>query len=113
VRRSLTRLLRSAGITVREFSSARAFLDSSPAGSGCVILDLHMPDINGLELLEHLAESRPPLPVIVLSGNADLKAIQSAIAGGAAGFLVKPVEDELLFESIRSALGSSFAGKPE
>lgn len=106
VRRSLGRLLRSAGIQVLEFPSARAFLDASPSGSGCVILDLHMPDINGLELLERLADSRPKLPVIVVSANGDLDTIESAIVGGATGFLVKPVEDEVLLDSVRDALGS-------
>jgi two-component system response regulator FixJ len=111
VRRSFARLLRSAGVRVVECSSAREFLDASPDGCGCVILDLHMPDITGLELLEKLAGAPHPLPVIVLSGNANFKTIQCALAGGAAGFLVKPVEDELLLESIRSALGAPLAGK--
>ena len=106
VRRSLGRLLRSAGIRVLEFESARAFLNASPPGSGCVILDLHMPDIHGLELLEQLAGSRPLIPVIVVSANGDLDTIESAIVGGAAGFLVKPVEDEVLLDSVRDALST-------
>ena len=106
VRRSLGRLIRSAGIPVVEFASARAFLEASPAGAGCVILDLHMPDINGLELLERLAEAQPMPPVIVVSANGDLDTIESAIVGGATGFLVKPVEEDVLLDSVRDALDS-------
>ncbi|HEY0590518.1 MAG TPA: response regulator [Thermoanaerobaculia bacterium] len=106
VRRSLVRLVRSAGIRACEFASAREFLDASPAGRGCVLLDLHMPEINGIELLEQLAGSARRYPVILLSANADLGTIASAITCGAVGFLVKPVEDEELLGSIRVAIDS-------
>lgn len=106
VRRSLVRLVRSAGIRAREFASAREFLDASPTGLGCVLLDLHMPEINGIELLEQLAGSPRRYPVILLSANADVGTIASAITCGAVGFLVKPVEDEELLGSIRVAIDS-------
>ncbi len=106
VRRSLVRLVRSAGIRARDFASAREFLDADPEGRGCILVDLHMPDINGIELLEQLAGCARVHPVILLSANADMATIASALGHGAFGFLVKPVEDEELLGSIRTAIDS-------
>lgn len=110
VRRSLVRLVRAAGIRALDFASAREFLDASPEGSGCVLLDLHMPGISGLELLEEIIRCPHPHPVILLSANADVATIANARTRGAVDFLVKPVEEDVLLGSIRHAIDQAQGG---
>ncbi len=108
VRQSLEFLLRAAGVTARTYESAAAFLNALPAiETGCVITDVRMPGISGIELLRRLSEMQVKLPVIVITGHADVPLAVEAMKNGAVDFLEKPYEDELLLGSVRSALDRS------
>jgi len=105
VRESIAFLLKTAGIPVREFDSARPFLEILPqVNSGCVITDVRMPDISGIELLRTVSEKKPDLPVIVITGHGDVPLAVEAMKLGAADFLEKPFDDDLLIASVRAAL---------
>jgi two-component system, LuxR family, response regulator FixJ len=105
LRESLAFLLRSAALEVRSFDSAKAFLDALPdAALGCVITDVRMPDMSGIELLRRLKELRIVVPVIVITGHGDIALAVEAMKIGAADFFEKPFDDDLLVASIRSAL---------
>ena len=107
VRQSLEFLLKTAGISVRGFDSARAFLEVLPAiKSGCVITDVRMPDITGIDLLRRLKESGFDVPVIVITGHGDISLAVEAMKIGAIDFLEKPFDDDLLLAAVRSALNT-------
>lgn len=100
-----TRLLRAGGYPVRTFPSADEFVKSPPADSaGCIIVDLHMPGMHGLEFQESLGRIGCPLPVIFLTGRGDIPASVHAMRQGAEDFLTKPVKREKLFEAVQRAL---------
>jgi FixJ family two-component response regulator len=103
VRRSLSHLLRAAGLNVATFASAQSFLESyDPCVPGCLVLDLAMPGLNGLELQEALAGSG--LPIIFLSGQGDLPSGVKAMKRGAVDFLGKPADATDLIPAVRSAI---------
>jgi two-component system, LuxR family, response regulator FixJ len=108
VRQSLEFLLRASGVTARTYESASAFLNALPTiETGCVITDVRMPGISGIELLRRLAEMEVRLPVIVITGHGDVPLAVEAMKIGAIDFLEKPFEDEHLLGSVRSALNRS------
>ena len=108
VRRSTRRLLRSSGFRAEAFASAEEFLDSNSAGeTACLILDLRMPGMNGLELQRRLAENGNRLPIIFLSAHASEEDERSALRAGAVQFLRKPISKEALLSAIREALKHS------
>jgi len=98
IRRSIARLLRSTGFSVETYSTAQDFLARKPVrGPGCVILDLSMPGMSGLELQQIVNQSEQSLSIIFLSGTGDVASSVRAMKAGAVDFLTKPVnEDELL-----------------
>ena len=99
---SLARLIKSAGIEVLSFSSARAFLDDPNLGQvDCAVTDLRMPGVDGLKLQEMLAETVPYLSVVFITGHGDIPKTVKAIRGGAIDFLEKPVDDQALLEAVR------------
>ena len=103
--RSIARLLRAAGYAVNIFESAEKFLGQlSPEMSGCVLTDLQMPGLNGLELQAALATSGNPLPVVFLSAQGDIPKTVQAMRGGAEDFLTKLDPKEKLLDAIRRAL---------
>ena len=105
VRESLEFLLKTAGIVVRGFDSAKAFLDILPeVTSGCVITDVRMPEITGIELLRRLQKTNPDLPVIVITGHGDITLAVEAMKIGAVDFLEKPFDDDQLIAAVRAAL---------
>lgn len=105
VRHSLEFLLKTAGIVTRSFESAKAFLEVLPEiNSGCVITDVRMPDITGIELLRRLKVSHPDLPVIVITGHGDISLAVEAMKIGAVDFLEKPFDDDQLIAAVRAAL---------
>jgi len=113
VRRALSRLLRAAGYTTRSFGSASEFLASGEArlSAGCIILDLAMPGLNGLELQECLTEYGCRRPIIFLTGNGDISKTVRAMKAGAVNFLTKPVDDRELFAAVEEALRVDAAGR--
>jgi FixJ family two-component response regulator len=102
---SVKRLLRAAGYSVRCYSSAREFLDKLPLEvRGCVVADLKMPGMDGLELQEELVRAGNPLPVIFLTGHGDIPTTVRAMRNGAHDFLIKTTPSEVLLAAIEGAL---------
>ncbi len=105
VRDSLSFLLKSAGISVRTYGSAGAFLSALPSITAtCVITDIRMPDIDGITLLRRLRESGNTVPVIVITGHGDVPMAVEAMKLGAADFFEKPFDDESLLATVRTIL---------
>lgn len=105
VLKGLSRLLRSAKLNVATFTSPEEFLHSlDPATHGCLVLDVAMPGLDGLEVQRRLNELDCPLPVVFLTGHGDIPMSVRAIKGGATNFLTKPVRDEDLLRAIEEAL---------
>lgn len=103
--KALTRLLRLEGLAVEGYTSAVRFMKAfQPERVSCLVLDVAMPELNGLELQECLAQGGIPLPVIFLSGHADIPMTVRAVKAGAVDFLTKPVNDADLLRAVRSAL---------
>jgi len=110
VRESLELLIRSAGWEPELFASAREFLARPRATApSCLILDVNMPDLNGLELQEHLGADRNEMPIIFLTGYGDVPMTVRAMKAGAIEFLTKPFGDEVLLSAIRNAIDRSQA----
>jgi two-component system response regulator FixJ len=108
VRESIDFLLRSAGLSVRTYDSATSFLDVAPKiGAGCVITDVRMPGLTGIDLLRRLQEMQIGLPVIVITGHGDVPLAVEAMKCGAVDFLEKPFDDDVLLASVRAALNRS------
>jgi two-component system, LuxR family, response regulator FixJ len=104
VRNSLAFLLTKAGFTVRLHESATAFLAVAPSiRNGCLITDLRMPDLNGVQLLQRLGELPVKIPSIVITGHGDVPMAVEAMKAGAIDFIEKPFENTVLFEAIRRA----------
>lgn len=105
VRDALVGLMRAAGLTARAFASAEDFLRSdAPALAACVITDVRMPGMSGLELQARLAAGHAGTPVIFITGHADAEARRRALAAGARAFFQKPFDDEELLASLRAAM---------
>jgi FixJ family two-component response regulator len=103
--KSLSRLLQAAGHTVATFTSAEDFLDDcNPDMPGCLLLDLAMPGLNGLELQKTLAARGCKRPIVFLSGRASVPSSVQAMKGGATDFLTKPVSEDTLLEAIDEAM---------
>jgi two-component system response regulator FixJ len=105
IRQSLAFLLSTAKIEVKTYPSAAAFLEALPGLTpGCIITDVRMPGISGIELVRRLKELDVGAPVIVITGHGDVPLAVEAMKIGAADFLEKPFDDEVLLASVRSAL---------
>jgi len=105
VRRSISRLLRAAGFAVAVFASAEEFLaEYDPQTLGCLLLDVAMPTLNGLELQSILAQTGSLLPIIFLTGTSGIPQSVRAMKHGASDFLTKPVNDEELLAAVRVAI---------
>ena len=105
VRNSLAFLLNSSGFAVRTHASALAFLEVAPSlKNGCLITDLRMPDVDGVELLRRLNASGTMLPAIVVTGHGDVQMAVEAMKNGAMDFIEKPFSEDVLIESIRRAV---------
>jgi FixJ family two-component response regulator len=105
VRKSLSRVLREEGWNVETFESAEAFL-ARPAqkAQGCVVLDVTMPGLDGLELQRRLAAAGESMPIVFVSGHGDIPMSVQAIKAGATDFLTKPVEARVLVAAVRAAI---------
>jgi len=113
VRKALMRLMRSAGLSVETFASGGEFLNSLDTRlPDCVVLDLHMPHMNGFNVQAHLAQKCAALPVIIMTGHDLPQARERAMQGGASAFLRKPVLDRTLLDAISAATSSAQPGGP-
>ena len=105
VLRALTRLLLAAGLEARGYPSPAAFLQAhNPATPGCLVLDVALPGLDGLEVQKALAVSDCARPIVFITGRGDIPTTVRAMKGGAVDFLTKPVNDEDLLAVVRSAL---------
>jgi FixJ family two-component response regulator len=112
IRRAIGRLLHSSGYAAELFASAEEFLAyERPPRPACLVLDLWLPGMRGLELQARLAESGDPLPVVVITGHADKTFGLMALASGARAVLDKPFDDEDLLAEVRSALSQGKDGE--
>jgi FixJ family two-component response regulator len=110
VRESLELLLRHEGLAVETFVSAQEFLSRPPATvPSCLILDISLPGLNGLDLQKRIAVERHEMPIIFITGHGDIPISVQAMKAGAVEFLTKPFNDEILLHAIRNALERSKA----
>ena len=108
LRRSLRNLLMSVGFRVETFQSAELFLESVPRENpGCVVLDLRMPGMSGLDLLRQLAATGSRIPVIILTAHGDDETRRRSLQAGAVAFLEKPFQSGALLAAVRTALSSA------
>jgi len=107
LRRSLRNLLMSVGFRVETFESAEAFLESVPRERiGCVVLDVRMAGMSGLDLLRHLIATGSRIPAIMLTAHADDETRRQSLEAGAVAFLEKPFRSSTLLEAVRTAFAS-------
>ena len=112
MRQSLAFLLGSAGLTVRLYNSASAFLAGlSAVKSGCLVTDMRMPDMTGIELLQQLRAKACRLPAIVITGHGDVPLAVEAMKAGAVDFIEKPFDQETILHAVQAALERSFEGE--
>jgi FixJ family two-component response regulator len=108
VRESLESLISTAGWVPRTFASAQEFLNCPRAsGPSCLVLDVHLPDLNGLELQERIADDRIDMPIIMITGYGDVPMTVRAMKAGAVEFLTKPFAEHALLSAIGDAIDSS------
>lgn len=105
IRKSLAFLLRAANVKVQTYESASVFLENLPnIRSGCIITDVRMPELSGIDLLRRLRQLKMFIPVIVITGHGDVPLAVEAMKEGAVNFLEKPFDDDTLLAAIRCAL---------
>src|SRR5881628_3468196 len=107
LRRSLRNLLTSVGFRVETFQCAETFLETvHRENTGCVVLDLRMTGMNGLDLLRHLSATDSRIPVIILTAHGDEEARRQSLEAGAVAFLGKPFRSDALLDAVKTALGT-------
>lgn len=105
IRRALNRLLRSVGLSVEAFgSAAELFSRESPVRPMCLVLDIHLSDSNGLDVLRRVIAADQGLPVLIITGELDPALREQALQAGASAFLLKPFDEDQLLEEVRRAL---------
>ena len=106
-REGVAGLIRSAGLVAKTFESGEEFLAAPRLKlPSCLVLDINLPGVSGLDLQQELAKSRPHVPIIFLTGHGDIPMTVRAVKAGAVNFLTKPVDDEDLLRAIRHSLTS-------
>jgi two-component system response regulator FixJ len=111
VRDSLAFLLDSAGLAAAVYDGAAAFLEVADRARGCVVTDIRMPDMDGLQLVSRLRTIGADLPVIVITGHGDVPLAVEAMKAGVADFLEKPFDDDALLAAVRRALAARSQGE--
>ena len=105
IRESLRWLIESVGLNVKVFSTAREFLEGyDPSSAGCLVLDVRMPGMSGLDLQNELAARAIHVPIIIITGHAEVPVAVRALKAGAMDFIEKPFSDQLLLDRIRRAI---------
>lgn len=108
VREMISRMVRSVGLRARTFASVQEFLDRyDRRETACLVLDVRMPGLSGLDLQERLAASEAPLPIIFITGHGDIAMGVRAIKRGAVDFIEKPFQDQVLLDAIQAALAQA------
>jgi len=114
VRKSLSRLLRSAGFEVETFASAEQFLEREHyEGIGCLVLDVRMPGISGIDLQDELNKADYSMPIVFITGHGNIPMGVQAMKKGAVDFLPKPFDDEELLQAVREAIEKDKEGREE
>jgi FixJ family two-component response regulator len=114
VREALAGLIRSAGLRVDAFASAREFLACSrPDAPSCMVLDVQLPDLNGLDLQRLMTEGNTGIPIVFITGHGDIPTTVSAMKGGAVEFLTKPLVDVDVLEAIQKAIAGDRAARAQ
>ena len=108
VRHALGEMLRVFGFTVEVFESADRFLQTAPGRAGCVVADVRMPGMDGIELVRELARRKIALPVVLISGHGDVPMAVAGIKAGAEDFIEKPIDDKQLVAAINRGLSRTF-----
>lgn len=110
VRESLSDLLESAGVPTTTYPSAEAFFEGVPANpAGCLLLDVRLPGMSGMELQQRLGRSDFQLPIIIMTGHGDVSMVRTALKAGAVDFLPKPFQDRELLEAVENAFALDVA----
>ncbi len=105
VRKALARLIQSVGLQTKTFASAQELLDQAPPeGPGCIVLDVRMPGLNGLELQAELTGRNIQTPIVFITGHGDIQMSVRAMKSGAVDFLIKPFNDKELLGAIKTAI---------
>jgi len=114
VRDSLAAVLSQRGYEVSSFADGGSFLEAlSGIGAGCVLLDVRLPDMSGIEVLGRISETVPQLAVVMITGHGDVPLAVAAMKAGAVDFVEKPIRAEVLSPIIEAALGTKAPGDPE
>ncbi|SUS03374.1 Nodulation protein W [uncultured Defluviicoccus sp.] len=114
LRVALDSLLRSVGIETRQFSSAAEFLgEANPDGPACLVLDVRLPGANGLDFQDQLIEMGIPIPIVFMTGHADVPMSVRAMKAGAVDFLAKPFRDQDMLDAVANALERDRARRAE
>jgi FixJ family two-component response regulator len=114
IRKALTRLVRSFGLEVESFPSGAEFIESlSTRQPDCLVLDLHMPNVNGFEVQTWLAESEIHVPVVIITGHDSVETRTRAMKGKPVAYLRKPVNDQVLRDAIELGLGDNTKSETE
>lgn len=112
IRESLAMLLRSVGLASRSYAGAQEFLDAwQPQGAECVVCDVRMPGMSGLELQEALSARSASLPVVLITGHGDVAMAVRAMKAGASDFIEKPFNDQVLLDAVNRALARARDGQ--
>jgi FixJ family two-component response regulator len=114
IRDALTSLIRSVGLRVETFESARAFLTRQPSDApGCLVLDVRLPGLSGLDLQRELAAAQITMPIIFITGHGDIPMTVQAMKAGAVEFLTKPFRDQDLLDAIAQAIARDRVGRQQ
>ncbi len=114
MREAISRLLHTIGLTVRTFGSAREFLGARlPDIPACVVLDVRLPDLSGLDLQREMVERGIHVPIIFITGHGDIQMSVQAMKAGAVEFLTKPFRDQELIDAVRSGIHRDREGRKE
>jgi FixJ family two-component response regulator len=114
VREGLSSLIRSVGLRVETFASAQEFLSRSAAETfSCLVLDLQMPGLSGLDLQKHMAEAEMEIPIVFLTGHGDIPASVRAMKAGAVEFLTKPFDEQELLHAVQEAIERDRIGREQ
>ena len=111
---ALKRLIRSVGLEVQTFASAREFLRADrPDAPGCLVLDIRLPDMSGLDLQQKLTEAKIDLPIIFITGHGDIPMSVRAMKAGAVEFLTKPFKDQDLLDALQQAIAQDRSARQQ